>query len=410
MAALAAVLAACGVARAGDWPQFRGPNRDGKSGETSLLKTWPADGPKLLWTAKGCGVGFGSPAIAGGVIYLTGDVAGKGCLVVFDIEGKLKQAIPFAKDNGKDNDGPGTRSTPTVEGGMVYVSAPFGELACFDAASLQKKWQVDVQTQFRGKTPNWQYADSPLIDGQNVICTPGGPDATIVALNKADGKTVWTSKGLSDGAGYGSPIKITAENAPQIVTLTARGLAGVSANTGQFLWRYDRPSNSTANCPSPVAEGSRVFAASGYGQGGGAVDLKAAGNGIVAKEAWATKDMNCHHGGYVLVEGFLYGNNGGGWACLDWQSGQTKYKDNGVGKGSIIYADGMLYCMSESGGKVALVPAASSGYKIVSQFSIPKGGQGQTWAHPAISDGRLYIRHGDFLYCYDIKGDAKAGK
>jgi outer membrane protein assembly factor BamB len=404
-AALATVLATWASARAADWPQFRGINRDGKSAETGLLKTWPAEGPKLLWTAKGCGVGFGSPAIAGGLVCVTGDVGGKGSLVVFDTDGKFKQAIPFARNNPKDQNGAhGTRSTPTIEGGMIYVSAPFGELTCFDANTLQKKWEVNVQTQFKGQVPAWEYSDSPLIDGNNVIIAAGGPDATIVALDKAGGQTVWTSKGLSDGASYSSCIKVTVDGVPQIVTMTAAGLVGVSAGDGKFLWRYDRPSNKTANCPTAVAEGSRVFAASGYGSGGGAVDLKGAGGAVTAKEAWQTKDMNCHHGGYVLVDGFIYGNNGGGWACLDWKTGQTKYKENGVGKGSVIYADGMLYCLSEKGGTVGLSPATSGGLKIVSQFNIPKGGQGMVWAHPAISDGRLYIRHGDFLYCYDIKG------
>lgn len=407
---LAAALVSAATLRADDWAQFRGPNRDGKSAETGLLKSWPAEGPKLLWTAKGCGAGYGSPAIAGGLIAVTGDIGGKGCLVVFDMDGKPKQTIPFSKDNGKDKNGPGTRSTPTIDGGMIYVGAPFGELACFDAKTLQKKWEVNIQTVFRGRVPGWEYAESPLIDGDNVILTPGGPDATIAALNKTNGQAVWTSKGLSDPAAYASCQKITVDNVPQIVTLTGAGLVGVSAKTGQFLWRYDRPSNKTANCPSPVFDGSRVFAASGYGNGGGAVDLKVAGNGVTATQAWDTKDMNCHHGGYVLVDGFLYGNNGGGWACIDWKSGQTKYKKPGVGKGSIIYADGMLYCLSEGGGgKVGLVAAAPDDHKIVSQFTIPKGGAGPVWAHMAISNGRLYVRHGDVLYCYDIKGDdAKA--
>jgi len=403
---LAAVLALGGVARAADWPQWHGPNRDAKSAETGLLKSWPAEGPALLWKAGGCGEGFGSLAIAGGMVYVLGDADGKTNLVVFDANGKPKGKVPFApavKDQYS-----GTRSTPTVDKGLVYVSAPAGVLACLDAKTLQGKWSKEYQKDFRGAVPGWKFADSPLVDGDNVIIKPGGPDATIVAYSKANGNDAWQSKGLSDGAEYSSCIKVTVGDVPMIATLTNKGMVGVSAKTGQFLWRYDRPANGTANCPTPVAEGSRVFCASGYGQGGGAVDLKVAGAAVQSQQAWETKDMVCHHGGYVLVDGFLYGNNGGGWACIDWQSGQTKHKKAGVGKGSLIYADGMLYCFSEGGGKVGLVKADPADHKIVSQFAIPKGGQGATWAHPAISDGRLYIRHGDFLYCYDIKDKSAA--
>jgi outer membrane protein assembly factor BamB len=399
-----------GAARAADWPQWRGPERDGKSAETGLLKAWPAEGPTLLWKAGGCGEGFGSLAIEGGLVYVLGDADGKTNLYVLDAnDGKPKgKPVPFApavKDQYS-----GARSTPTVEKGMVYVSAPAGVLACIDAKTLQGKWSKDYKKDFKGAEPGWKFADSPLVDGENVIIKPGGRDATIVAYNKANGNAAWQTKGLSDGAEYSSCIKVTVGDVPMIVTLTNKGMVGVSAKNGQPLWQYARPANGTANCPTPVAEGSRVFCASGYGQGGGAVDLKAAGAAVQSQQAWETKDMNCHHGGYVLVDGFLYGNNGGGWACLDWKSGETKYKAPGVGKGSIIYADGMLYCFSEGGGKVGLVKAEPAGHKIISQFAIPKGGQGSTWAHPAISDGRLYLRHGEFVYCYDIKDKAGGEK
>ena len=397
------ILVSVTTLAAADWPQWRGLSRDGTSPEAGLLKNWPDGGPKLLWTATGCGAGFGSPAIAQGMICLTGDFEGKGCLMIFDLDGKLKQRLPFARDNGKDTQAPGTRSTPTIEDGMIYVSAPLGEVACFDAKTFQNKWTVNIQERFSGRMPGWEYADSPLIDGDNLICTPGGPDATIVALNKKTGQTVWTSKGLSDAAAYSSCLKITVDKVPQIVTFTAHGLVGVNARTGEFLWRYDRPANTVANCPSPVFADGRVFAASGYGNGGGAVDIKVTPSGVKAEQAWETKDMDCHHGGYVLVDGHLYGNHGAGWACIDWKTGQTRYNAKGIGTGSVIYADGMLYCLSEIGGKVALVKATPKGHQIVSQFVLPKGGSGPTRAHPVISDGRLYIRHGDALHCYDIR-------
>jgi len=247
------------------------------------------------------------------------------------------------------------------------------------------------------------------VDGNKVICTPGGPDATIVALDKQKGSTVWTSKGLSDEAAYASPIKFTVDKVPMIATMTAKGLVGVSANTGQFLWRYDRPANGTANCPSPVVAGNRIFQATGYGQGGGAADIIVNGGAVTARQAWETKDMVCHHGGYVVVDGFIYGNHGGAYACLDLKTGEKKWTGKGPGKGSVIYADGMLYCLGENG-SVGLIEAKPDGYKQTGQFKLPPEGQGQAWAHMAIANGRLYIRHGDMLYCYDIKDPAAAGE
>ena len=402
---LVVALALAGSARAADWPQWRGPNRDGKSAEAGLLKSWPAGGPQLLWTATGCGTGFGSLAVVGGKVYLLGDANRQTNLVVFDANGSPVGLRGFAKAIGDQY--PGARSTPTVDGNLVFVTSPSGVLACFDAQTLQQKWLVDYKKDFKGQEPGWKYAESPLVDGNNVIVKPGG-DAAIVALDKATGKLVWQSKGLSDGAEYSSCIQVTVGDVPMIVTLTNGGLVAVHAKTGQFLWRYARPANKTANIPTPVAEGGRIFSASGYNQSGGAVDVTASGDGAKAEQAWETSEMNCHHGGFVLVNGFLYGNNGGGWACLDWKYGKTKWKEGGVGKGSIIYADGMLYCFGESGGKVGLMKAApdADGHAMVSQFTIPKGGKGATWAHPAISNGRLYIRHDDFLYCYEIMGKA----
>jgi outer membrane protein assembly factor BamB len=419
--ALVAILACAVPAAYGDdWPQFRGPNRDGKSAETGLLKSWPEGGPKLLWTAKGCGEGFGSPVVVGSAIYIIGDANGAATLTNLDTEGQHKGQVVFGKTNPSDpNRANGSRSTPTYYGSAsdasatIYVSGAWGEVACFDAKTFSKQWEVNVKDEFHGTLPTWKYAESPLVDGDNLICTPGGMDAGIVALDRKTGKTVWTSKGLSDSAGYSSCVKMTVDKLPMIVTMTGKGLVGVSAKTGQFLWRYDRPANKIATCPSPVFLGNRVFEATGYGAGGGAVDLAVSANGVTATQAWETKDMVCHHGGYVLVDGYIYGNNGGGWACIDFKTGQTKWKDTGVGKGCIIYADGMLYTQTENTKtrEIGLVKASPEAFTMVSKFALPAEGANQLWAHPAIANGRLYVRHGDVLYCYDIKGgDAKPAK
>jgi outer membrane protein assembly factor BamB len=408
-AALAAALLLAATLSAADWPQFRGPDRDAKSTETGLLKTWPADGPKLLWTATGCGAGYGSPSISGSTIYLTGDVDGKACVLAFDLDGKLKNHVAFGKENTVDPTKYfGTRSTPTVEGGFVYVAGAFGEMACLDAKTLTQSWQINIREKFTAKTPQWEYADSPLVDGENLICTPGGANASIVALNKKTGETVWTSQGLSDRAAYASCAKMTVDKLPMIVTMTHSGLVGVNAKTGQFLWRNDRAANKYPICSSPVFSGNRIFG--GNGLAAGAVDLTVADGAVTAAEAWTTKDMLSRTGGFVLVDGYVYGSNSSSWACIDFKTGQKKWNEPGVGMGSLLYADGLLYTVGETSHKVALVKASPEGFTVVSEFPLPQMpglGKDPLWAYPAIANGRLYIRFWDVLFCYDIRGDGK---
>jgi len=405
LTALCLILTSAAMLSAADWPQFRGPERNGKSAETGLLKTWPDGGPKLLWKATGCGVGYSSPAIAKSAIYTAGDIGGQSCLVAFGTDGKAKGRLAFAR-GGPRGERAGMRSTPTVHGGMIYLLNPEGELLCASAANLRKRWQVNILRAFGGRNISWKLAESILVVGNMAVCTPGGQDAGIVALNRQNGKPIWASKGLSDQAAYASCMLMKVGRLPMITTMTAKGLVGVSAASGQFLWRWDRPANRTANCPSPVFEGNRIFEATGYGNGGGAVDIVVRGNRVSAQQAWETRDMVCHHGGYVLIDGHVYGNHGSGLACIDFKTGQTKWRGRGAGKGSVVYADGRLYCYGE-GGTVALVEAKPDGYSLVSQFKLPAGGSGQHWAHPAIADGRLYIRHGDALFCFDIKAAAQ---
>ncbi len=387
---------------ADDWPQFRGPERNGVSTETGLLKQWPAGGPKLLWTASGCGVGFSSAAIVGNMVYTSGDIDGRSHVVAFDLDGKRK----WQRSIGGAYRGqyPGMRSTPTVDGDNLYCLGGQGDLACMEAKTGRPRWSVNIIGRFRGRVPKWGLAESVLIDGNNVICTPGGRDATLVALNKRTGKTVWTSAGLSDSPGYASPIVFKVGPGRIISTLTAKGLVGVSAKNGRFLWRYDRPYNKTANCPTPLFHKGAVFSASGYNTGGGLVRINASRTSVSIRELWQTRDLVNHHGGFVIVDDHVYGHsNRGGWTCLEFATGRRTHSNKGVGKGSVIAADGMLYCFSEGGGTVGLVKADPGSYQIVSRFRIPQGGSGSTWAHPSIANGRLYLRHGDKLFCYDIK-------
>jgi len=384
--------------REGNWPQWRGPNRDGVSTETGLLKQWPEGGPPLLWTARGCGKGFSTVSIVNGLIYTTGDTRAECLVIALDLDGKLKWGTPIGRAWTKEY--PGARTIPTVSGGRVYAFSGHGEVACLDARTGERIWWRDAVKDFGGKVIRWGLAESVLVDGNNVICTPGGKDACLVALDKGTGETVWTSKGVSDEPGYSSPIFFEFGGVRQVVTLTSKGLVAVRADTGEFLWRY-APRSGNLCVPTPIYSDGGVFTAY-YHFPGGKVGLAAADAQVTATETWRTDHMQNYHGGVVLVNGYLYGNHKKGWSCIDFQTGELMYSSRGIGEGSLTCADGMLYCLNERG-TLALVKATPKAYTLVSQFRIPEGGRGPTWAHPVVCGGRLYLRHGDRLYAFGIK-------
>ena len=398
--ALALVFAASASMGAGaEWPQWRGPNRDGKSPDRGLLKEWPAEGPRLLWKASGIGKGFSSVAVAGGAIYTCGDIGEDLVITALDMNGTRKWQTRH--DGAWKKNHPGSRSTPAIDDGRLYILSGHGLVGCYDARTGAKKWTVEVKSTFGGRVHKWGYSESVLVYENLAVVTPGGQNC-IVALDKLTGRTVWTSKGLSDPAHYSSCIAFSYGNVPMIAVLTGRAMVCVSASTGQFLWRNDRAAGKTAVCPTPVYSEGYVFGASGYGNGGACVKLQVSGGGVSAKQEWDTKDMVCHHGGYVVVDGYIYGNHGGGWNCLDLKTGEKKWGAKGVGKGSVCYADGMLYTYGESGGKIGLVHATPEGFKPAGEFSVQ--GRGRSWAYPVVVGGRLYLRYGDSLYAFDVRG------
>lgn len=397
---IVAVWALSLFAESTDWPQWRGPNRDGKSPDTGLLKKWPEKGPPLLWKASDIGEGFSSAVIAEGMVYITGNIGSDLVITAFDMNGKKlwnKIHGPACERNGFH---PGSRATPTIEDGKLYLMSDFGLLACYDAKTGKKKWSGDVTKAFGGKPGSWGYAESVLIYKDSAIVTPGGSNC-IVALKAATGKQVWASKGLSDPPGYSSCIAFTCDNVPMIANMTAKGMVCVSPKDGKLLWRNDRAAGPTAVCPTPVYSDGYVFGASGYGNGGACVKLEVAGQKVKAEQVWETKDMICHHGGFVVVDGYIYGNHEGGWSCLDLKTGDKKWFETGVGKGSLCYADGMLYTYSEREGRIGLVPANPEKFELVSEFSVE--GKGPSWAHPVVIGGRLYVRYDDNLYVFNVK-------
>jgi outer membrane protein assembly factor BamB len=399
--AIACVLAA--TLTAADWPQWRGQKRDAHSTETDLLQQWPAGGPPLLWKTNGLGGGFSSVSVAGNRIFTMGDRGDSSFIHALDLQGKPLWSTKVGKPGGGGGY-PGPRCTPTVDGAMVYALGQHGDLVCVEAATGKEVWRKNLGKDFGGAVGGWGYSESPLIDGEQLICTPGGQQGTLLALNKKTGAKTWQSYQWKDAAEYVSPIVAQIGGARQYIQLTGDSLGGVAANSGKVLWRMTRK-GSTAIIPTPIFLQDHVYVTSGYGVGCNLFRIRATGDTFKAEEVYQNKVMANHHGGTVLVDDHVYGHSDGkGWVCQNFMSGEMIWSDRGVGKGSVAYADGRLYLRSEgSKGTVALVEATPAGYKEHGRFDQPDRSQNEAWPHPVIAHGRLYLRDQDRLLCYDIK-------
>lgn len=384
-----------------DWPQWRGPDRTGISKETGLLAQWPRAGPSVAWSAAMLGAGYGSVAVHGDRVYLQGMRNRQSVVSTLNrADGKLVwvRILGAAGDNDR---GPGPRGTPTIDGDRLYALSETGDLACLRTSDGTVVWQRNILKDFRGENPYWLISESPLVDGNVVIVTPGGRGAGVVALDKMSGKTVWQSKELSDGAGYASPIVADVGGVRTIMTFTADAGVGVRASDGKLMWRNSQAANGTANIATPVYSDGKVFFTSSYGTGASLLGLKAAGGEVRAQEIYFTRDMKNHHGGVVLVNGHIYGYNDSILTCLEFASGKMLWRDRSVGKGAVTYADGHLYILSENN-VVGLVEATPTGYKEKGRFNIADQGW-PSWSHPVVSGGRLYIRNQGTLTSYDVR-------
>lgn len=382
-----------------NWPQWRGPNRDGISKETGLLKQWPAEGPPLAWKTTGAGRGYSSMAISNGRLFTMGLRGDREFVIAFDVAtGKEVWASPhggaFRNDRG---DGP--RGTPTVEGNRLYTLGGAGDLSCLDASNGRVLWTMNILKKFGGSNITWGISESPLVIGDKLLVNAGGPNASIVALNKKDGSLIWKSQ--SDRAGYSSAIPVQIGGATQVVFFTATRAVGLDLSDGRLLWEYARPSNRVANIATPIARDNRVFISSDYGTGGGVVEIKPAGNGASAQELYFTREMRNHHSSSVLVGDYLYGFSSSILTAMRFDNGEVAWKDRSVGKGSLTYADGHLYCFSENG-IVGLVEATPEGYREKGRFRIEQDAL-PTWSHPVVAGGRLYLRDQDTIYAYDVR-------
>lgn len=397
--------------KAQGWPQWRGPNRDGVSQETGLLASWPEEGPALLWKVDGMGKGMASLAVSGGRIFTLGQVD------------KAAKLIAVSEKDGKplwtaDVGGGNPNCTPTVDGDRVYALGRDGDLVCCEAATGDRIWHKSLASDFGGKMMSgWGYSESPLVDGDRLIVTPGAEDAQIAALDKKTGAIVWKSPAPAswggergkDGAGYSSIVVSTGAGVKQYVQLTGRGLISVAADDGRVLWTYNRVANGTANIPTPIVDGDHIFCSSGYGTGAALLKLAKNGNDVKADEVYFLKagDFENHHGGMIRIGKYIFGGHGhnnGFPMCLDMLTGDRKWeKGRGAGTGSaaVLYADGHLYFRYEDG-EMALIKADPEKYELVSHFKLASV-KGKSWPHPVIVDGKLFIRDQETLLCYDIK-------
>jgi outer membrane protein assembly factor BamB len=400
---------------AGEWPQWRGPNRDGLSPDTGLLKSWPKEGPKLLWEAKGAGRGYASVAITAGKIYTLGDGLSTAddkdeyvsCFEQMTGKQLWKTKIGPAWTSGQP-DWQSSRSTPTVDGDLLYALSPQGSLVCLQSTDGKEVWRKSMQKDFSGrKGDGWGYSESPLIDGEKLICTPGGDKMTMVALNKKTGERMWNAAISGDrGAGHASPMLAQVDGKRLYVQTTASFAFGASADDGKVHWTY--PIRSTAVIPTPIIRGDLAFVDAGYGTGGALLKMVPDGSGIKTEEIYGYKrELNNKHGGIVLVGDYLYGDadsSGTPW-CAEFKTGTVKWKKRGSGRGSaaVGYADGHLY-VRYADGTLALAKADPGDYKETGSFKIPHSGERPSWSHPVIIGGRLYLREQDWILCYDVKG------
>lgn len=397
---------------AADWPQWRGPQRNGVSQETGLLKEWPKDGPKLRWKAADIGSGYAAPAVVGDRIYVLGNEGADNefVLALAVMDGKRIWQTRLGKvGNPKQQPNfPAARSTPTVEGEFLYALGSDGDLACLEIGTGRVRWQKNLRTDFGGKPGEWAYSESPLIDGDALVCTPGGSQATLAAVNKKTGEVLWKcALPEADDAAFASAIAIEVGGVRQYVQLLQKGLVGVEAKTGKFLWRYGKAvSRYGANIPTPLASDGYIYCASA-GTGGGAVKLKIKEGSVEAEEVYFEAKLPTAIGGAVKVGDFLYGTTAQALMCLGFAAGDVKWENAALGAASICYADGRLYLHGENG-DVALVEPSPESYREKGRFTPtdqPKhpNPMEKAWAYPVVANGQLYLRDHGMLWCYDVK-------
>ncbi len=392
--------------------EFRGLGRTGVFPEKKLLEQWPAEGPEMLWSVEKLPQGHSSMTIAYNTIYLTGTIDTLDYVVALDMNGNLKWQKPYGRSWNKSF--PRSRCTPTIENKRLYISSGIGDLACVDAMNGDMIWQLKASDKFAGSYGPWGIAESLIVKGEKLFFTPGGNETTMVALNKNTGETIWKSESLKDNPSYTSPLWIEDGDKKQIVNVSQNYIFGVNPDDGTIVWKFSYgefagpPYHSNINTNTPLFYKNALFVTNGYNHTNLMLELDNAWKNVILK--WKTNDLDTHHGGVVKVGGYIYGsnwiNNGmGNWVCLDWETGELKYETKWFNKGSIITADGMLYCYDEKFGNIGIAKATPDEFKVISSMKITLGEKGPFWSHPVIKDGILYVRHLDAVMAFDIAGE-----
>jgi len=390
-----------------DWPQWRGPNRDDVSTETGLLQSWPEDGPRKLWTYEQGGAGYAGFAVVGDRMYTLGASDSNEFALCLNAEDGSEIWKVNIDNRFKNKWGDGPRNTPTVDGDHVYFMSANGILKCLTAADGSEKWAVSLTDDFGGETPYWGYSESPLVDGDRVVCTPGGKDGAMIAVNKQTGETIWQSRTFTDKCHYSSIVAADIDGKRQYIQLVEKAVVGIDAENGALLWREDWRGR-TAVIPTPIVQDNRVYVTSGYGAGSMLLDVSSS----AAKQVWYSNKMKNHHGGVILIDGHYYGySDRVGWVCQDAATGDVVWSEkDALGKGAIAYADGRFYLLEEKTGAVVLIEASTNGWNELGRFKLDpqspnRSPDGAIWVHPVISDGKLYLRDQEFISCFDIAAE-----
>ena len=403
---IAATIIVMAAVASAETPRFRGPEGDGKFTATGLLREWPTDGPPKVWTAEGFGEGYSSVAVSDGKIYVTGMTPDRtGHLYILDLEGTVQGKISYGPET-LDDWAPGPRATPTIDGNRAYLLSGPGVVYALDLEAGTVLWQVDILARFGAENITWQLAESLLLDGDNLICTPGGSDGAVVALNKMTGETVWAMTELNEPASYCSPAIITHNGRRILVTMPTNYVVGLDPDTGALLWRQRHTTRHDIHAVTPVYGNGMLYYSSGYGSGGGALALSDDGESVTLK--WQDKTLDCQHHGVVLVDGYLYGtahSDRTGLVCLELATGRVMWTAAEITQGNVVYADGMLYVYEGPRvGQVSLIKPSPEGLDVRGQFTVTAGTE-QHWPHPTIAHGLLLIRRGDAVAAYNIKAE-----
>lgn len=389
-----------------DWPCWRGPEHTGISTETGLLRSWPDGGPQLVWSSQGAGEGLSTPSVAGNLLFVMGNRDNEEWLSCFNVADEGRQAWTRSLGPVRSGGGgyPGPRSTPTVDGKSVYALGLNGDLVCCDIESGEIRWQHNLQEQFGGSVGGWGYSESVLIDGDRLICTPGGSKSTMIALNKATGEEIWSCE-ANKSAHYASIVRAKIAGIDQYVQSTGDGIIGVAVKDGKLLWEHEHGAGNTANIATPVVSGDQVLVADGYGRGAVLLTVKKKGSKLQVEQDYLQKEFQNRTGGVLVIDGFAYGAHEGGFlTCMELASGDIKWKARDTGICSLIYADGMLIARSE-GDRIFLIEADSNEYKLLGAFDQPQRSGTTAYPHPVVSNGMLYIRDQDVLLCYKVRDE-----